>query len=126
MRLFVVILFVLSTAQAGCSADRNQTIPSPQFFLERRDTKDDVRRKVTAIIPIGSSIEQAQQIMRASGFECSLQVDEGATTRQGRCGLICTFSKQVEFLISHKWMVWILAVDGLVTKVDADMGVIAP
>lgn len=74
------------------------------------------REQLLALIPIGSELDVAKQILESRGFSCNDSRSESASDVQKLTGRL---DKPYTFLVTNTWSVIIEAKERRVTNVDA-------
>ena len=104
------------TFLAGCTPIRSATrgLESPA----------DMTRAVSAKVPVGASVEDAQRFMEREGFTCSATVNGNWGDCKGMDYLYC--DRTEGGLVSRRWQVAVVHANGKVTEVLANTGLIGP
>jgi len=103
---------LLGALLAGCLTNRS----APEIHLTE-DT-DVTTQEILKQIPVGSSIENAEQVMLQEGFECSHQVDSKGTF------LYCDIQKNEKAPVSRRWQIIIRYQKSKVRSVSVTTGLI--
>ena len=96
-----------------------------------------MRNEVLRKIPLGSRIEDAEQIMKENGFGCRLVKNEGFTEyadgdvhrpieHEGQDFLSCGKRKMTWLLVTRDWSVIIVHQGGIVSEVYVNTGLTGP
>ena len=115
----------------------------PPFTITQTETKrikltedlKEVKQSVLELIPVGSRIEKAKEVMEQNGFKCVLR--EKATfveydkkrkqiLHEGEDFLWCDKSERVAEFVLRRWQVIITHKDEIVSGVYTSTGLIAP
>jgi hypothetical protein len=91
----------------------------PKFAFDKNEPA--FLAEVEAAIPIGTSIEDAERILKANGFKCKRR--DGS---DGKPGLTARHSKPLGFLVSWVWVVWLTEEDGKVSGVTGSTAGLGP
>lgn len=124
MKQTVILIFLLTFALI-CQAEERKI----RLVKSAKDTKQGILKK----IPIGSSIEEAQNIMEANGFICKKK-EGGAFSEQDNDGK-ATIHKGIDYLYCDKempespycvrrWQVAIVDSNGVVSDILVSTGLI--
>ncbi len=79
-----------------------------------------MRTAVARLVPLGSSLAQAEAIMAAEGFDCSF----GYNTTANQDYLRCTRTDAETLLVSHRWIVNFTYSDGRTTGMEVRTGLL--
>jgi hypothetical protein len=107
---------VLGCLVAGCG--------SRTAGIRAARTPEELRQAVLARAPVGSSLEAAEQVMRAEGFRCARVAHGDFLNRRGIDFLDCYRGESG--LVHRVWMVGIVHRDGKVSDVVANTGLVGP
>ena len=99
-----------------------------------RDTAEDTRREVQRLVPLGTSVPEAEALLQAEGLECTFLRDRGfAYHRPGERNPV--YHPPADFLwcdsgerrtgnplVSKRWQVMLLETNGSVSRIEASVG----
>lgn len=77
-----------------------------------------MRTAVARLVPLGSSLTEAEALMKAEGFDCSF----GYNTTANQDYLRCTRSDAESLLVSRRWIVNFTYSDGRTTGMEVRAG----
>lgn len=109
-RLHCCLLLIVLLA--GCIPNR----AAPAIHLT--ENTDETTQEILKHIPVGSSIEHAEQAMLQEGFECSHKRDSKGTF------LYCDIQKHEESLVTRRWQILIRYQESKVRSVSVTTGLI--
>lgn len=116
MRL--VSILIIATSSAGCFHAQSVTygIDDPQKMVAI----------LSAEIPVGTSLVDAESYMQREGFHCSLHKNDRWGDRTGIDYIYCDRSKSASFPVTRRWQIAILHDDEAITEIIAKTGLIGP
>ena len=79
-----------------------------------------MRTAVARLVPLGSSLAEAEALMKAEGFDCSF----GYNTTANQDYLRCTRTDAESLLVSHRWIVNFTYSDGRTTGMEVRTGLL--
>lgn len=79
-----------------------------------------MRTAVARLVPLGSSLAEAEALMKAEGFDCSF----GYNTTANQDYLRCTRTDAETLLVSHRWTVNFTYSDGRTTGMEVRTGLL--
>jgi hypothetical protein len=86
------------------------------------DTNDAMLAAVRTLVPPGTSLTQAEEILQAEGFDCTFADDDPTV---GDC-LRCTRVDSTGPLVSRRWTVRLPYRDGMVVDIRVESGLVGP
>ncbi len=117
----VVLTSFLAIMLVGCQSSAVSTNRSPRpSILNGRDAE--VRERLLAEIPIGTTLTKAEEIVRANGLRCSQEIDE----KTNMPFLSCGYSERVDMLVTMVWQIRIDCPDGLVSDIQCHQTGVGP
>lgn len=119
MRGFSEIIMVVLLIVSGCSASPKANPPVPTIL---RGDDSDVRERLLAKIPIGTTQGEAQQIMVELGLQCRVEVDSATSERY----LSCRMEDKRDFWVTWIWQIRIDCPEGVVSDISCQQAGIGP
>jgi hypothetical protein len=119
MRGFSIICMVVVLIVSGCSASPKANSPVPTIL---RGADSDVRERLLAKIPIGTTQSEAQQIMAELGLQSRVEVDSTTSERY----LSCRMEDKRDFWVRWVWQIRIDCPEGVVSDISCQQAGIGP
>lgn len=117
----VVLTLFSAVMLVGCQSSAVSTNRSPRpSILNGRDAE--IRERLLAEIPIGTTLTDAEEIVRANGLRCSQQFDE----KSNMPFLSCGYSEKVDMLVTIVWQIRIDCPNGLVSDIQCHQTGVGP
>lgn len=118
-------LIVLAGGCATLGRSKPASLAAQQHATRRTatvDTNDAMLAAVRQLVPPGTSLAQAEEILAAEGFDCAFADDDPAI---GDC-LRCTRVDSTGPLVSRRWTVRLPYRDGMVVDIRVENGLVGP
>lgn len=87
-------------------------------------TSADMANQISAKVPTGTPVDDAQEFMEREGFTCTRTANGDWGERKGLDYLYC--DRTEGGVVSRRWQIAIVHADGKVTEVLANTGLIGP
>jgi hypothetical protein len=116
-RLSLALLLCGGFTLAGCRSPQPTIQP-----ISLCSNESVMKAEVLQHIPVGTSIQDAERIMKQSGFECSFVEADGTNPPF----LFCDIHKTEKWPVSRRWMISIQYTQDEVTDVTVGTGLIGP
>ena len=113
-----ILLASLLMSLYGCQG-RPTMKPQPTNLTLAEDEAV-VRQEILKLIPVGSSVAVAENVMAQNGFECSMQRDKDGHY------LYCDRKKSKDAFVGTRWQVLLHYADDSVTDVSVSVGFVGP
>jgi hypothetical protein len=111
------------------------TIQTETQKIQLSEDVKEVKQSISKLIPVGSRIEEAKDMMEQHGFRCEMKqrdafVEYDAENKEilheGEDFLWCDKSKRVAELVVRRWQVIITHKSGIVSGMYVSTGLVAP
>ena len=119
MRLLVNVCLVVTIAGCGSPA-ASQRQPARPAILSGNDA--DIRDRLLAEIPVGTTLENAEQVVKRYGLRCSKQIDD----KTKDAFLSCGYSDKSDMWVTWVWHIRINCPDGVVSEIQRRQGGVGP
>jgi hypothetical protein len=121
MRCVSLVNVCLVVTIAGCGAPAvSQLQPARPAILSGNDA--DIRDRLLAKIPVGTTVENAEQVVKGYGLRCSKQIDDKTQAAYLSCG----YTEQSSMWVKWVWHIRIDCPDGVVSEIQCKQGGIGP
>ena len=117
MRTRAVVVALLAFALFGCCSAPRSSKPA---LLD--GTNAEVRERLLAEIPPGTSLTEAERIMKEHGLRCSVEMDKNKDVPYLSCG----WSHKADFWVTWVWSIRIDCPNGVVTGIECKQYGIGP
>ena len=117
MRCFFLVTICLVVTITGCDSPAVfQRQPARPAILSGNDA--DIRDRLLAKIPVRTTLENAEQIMKEFGLRCSKQIDDKTKDAYLSCG----YSDKSDMWVTWVWRIRIDCPDGVVSEIQCKQG----
>ncbi|MBN8625731.1 MAG: hypothetical protein J0M17_09600 [Planctomycetes bacterium] len=120
-----LLALVLLTGCTSLCRPRAASLATQQHSprqTSRVDNNDAMLAAVRTLVPPGTSLTQAEEILQAEGFDCTFADDDPTV---GDC-LRCTRVDSTGPLVSRRWTVRLPYRDGMVVDIRVESGLVGP